>query len=623
LPVRQDNSKDEIKEGGGDNPMTTGENKPYIITMYDTDGNAHEVKVDSLPAKIQDKDGNVYDVQIQESDGECTISKSETSSSTTVITHLPAYIGYAYNVGEQKAYFCNSLNLKEKEEIVVALRSKIQAAWGGTAESCSISVKDSIAIDWYKAEIQDSIVKLTTARYTTETFYLKFNGQKTDITKDRKYIREEDLNGSSAVCELIVENTSPKTSKVIATFTLFPSTGATTEGYKIMEVERAIQNNSHRIDYYMGNYTIATNNDLPIKVNSTLKFSVKKVLINNDTIPASDDNTKWYVNDDEQFTGARFDYTVLEGVNTVKAILGNNVNDTIWIDVNPAAVERPDGRITPDFRALTARNDTVTARRYFNTTFSTINRRIVRNDLSDFINNAPKEIVVKVVNNPPIGGILQGGEASDGAVATSDRIYKALSLISITKDANNVIIDARLISRLNPEDKNNITSSVNSGNINQKTEVLLLRIARLSTQQRDSLNAMIVRKNVRDTFLDSLRYEITADDDIAEWMTFHNDPTIEVNVNLNDGLSGRISEDKFIELTAHELLHHWWTYFRKFEKLKWKVIKDKESVLGYSLADELGNNGIPSEGFSGCSQGAGHERYNPENKKVCTGQGNY
>ncbi len=73
---------------------------------------------------------------------------------------------------------------------------------------------------------------------------------------------------------------------------------------------------------------------------------------------------------------------------------------------------------------------------------------------------------------------------------------------------------------------------------------------------------------------------------------------------------------------AHELLHHWWSRFREFDKLKWKVIRDKISAYGYRLSDGL-STGSPIDSNRGCSMGAGHERHNHEHSKVCTDQNNY
>jgi uncharacterized protein YxeA len=584
-----------------------------VLTIIDENGNEHEVKVESIPAVIADKDGNAYEIDYKENyeDGkdEISITKSETNYSTTAINKLPTYIGYIHSVGESKGFFCNSQNVEKDELILKALKIAQPYTFEGIEKSCSIAVKDSVAIFWYNAQSKDSTVNLTRTRNLDDTFYLKINEKKLNCTK-MIYISKESLKADNNYCELILESSQTKKTTIISTFNL-TITAAKPEGYYIMQVEKAIQGNPHRIDYYGGGYTIETNYDVPLQVDSILKIKVMQVA-GKDTLQASNDKTKWHVDNTNKYTGERFDYKVLEGLHIVKAELEENM--TISLDVNPAAIERPDGRIRLDYSALTARNDTVKARQYFNTAFSTTNRRVVRNDLQNFINVAPKEIVIKIVNKPAVGDVLRGGEADDGA-STKKHIYDALDLKDITKDGN-TIRGARLISTLNFDDRNNIESSTVDGRLNQKTEVLLLHIARLSQQQADTLNAMIQRKAVRSTFLDSIRYEITDDDDIKEWMTFHNDPTINANVNLNDGFGSKISQNEFIRLTAHELLHHWWTHFRRFDKLKWKVIRDLKESKGYDLSDELNNNGA-------CSAGPGHERYNPENTKVCTEQNNY
>ena len=81
-----------------------------------------------------------------------------------------------------------------------------------------------------------------------------------------------------------------------------------------------------------------------------------------------------------------------------------------------------------------------------------------------------------------------------------------------------------------------------------------------------------------------------------------------------------LNETNFRRLMAHELLHHWWTHFKKFEKLKWKVIRDRISVE--QLADGL-STGPAATSNRGCSAGIGHERHNPEHAKVCGNENNY
>jgi hypothetical protein len=70
-------------------------------------------------------------------------------------------------------------------------------------------------------------------------------------------------------------------------------------------------------------------------------------------------------------------------------------------------------------------------------------------------------------------------------------------------------------------------------------------------------------------------------------------------------------------------MRHPWTHFHKFDKLKWKVIRDKTVIHGYRLADGLATTSDKKDSNQNCSSGAGHERHNPEHKKVCEEQYKY
>jgi hypothetical protein len=226
-----------------------------------------------------------------------------------------------------------------------------------------------------------------------------------------------------------------------------------------------------------------------------------------------------------------------------------------------------------------------------------------------------------------VNGILKGGEVEDGA-SVIDKLYEKLDLDNIHLDGDNAIMDVQLVSRINSEDRRHIINSIEYGRSNQRTEVLLNRIGRLSVAQRDSLQSIISRKDTsRISILDSIRYEIIANDDLSEWITFHNSSTIDVNLNLDNGSGSDITQAEFTRLMAHELLHHWWTHFKPFEKLKWKVIRDKKVTRGYQLADGLSSESPvdSNRGYQNqdCSSGPGHERYNPEHAKVCGDQKSY
>ncbi|MDR1883537.1 MAG: fibronectin type III domain-containing protein, partial [Prevotella sp.] len=61
LPVKADGSKDEIAEGG-DYTLAKGENDKYTFVLTDSEGNEHKAEADTMPATIEDKDGNTYEV---------------------------------------------------------------------------------------------------------------------------------------------------------------------------------------------------------------------------------------------------------------------------------------------------------------------------------------------------------------------------------------------------------------------------------------------------------------------------------------------------------------------------------------------------------------------------------
>jgi len=60
-PVKEDGTADEIAEGSG-YTFTKGENEKYVFILTDGEGNEHKTETDKMPATIQDKDGNIYEV---------------------------------------------------------------------------------------------------------------------------------------------------------------------------------------------------------------------------------------------------------------------------------------------------------------------------------------------------------------------------------------------------------------------------------------------------------------------------------------------------------------------------------------------------------------------------------
>lgn len=61
LPVKADGTKDEIT-GGKDYTIAKGENGKYTFVLTDSQGKEHKVEADAMPATIEDKNGNTYEV---------------------------------------------------------------------------------------------------------------------------------------------------------------------------------------------------------------------------------------------------------------------------------------------------------------------------------------------------------------------------------------------------------------------------------------------------------------------------------------------------------------------------------------------------------------------------------
>jgi len=71
------------------------------------------------------------------------------------------------------------------------------------------------------------------------------------------------------------------------------------------------------------------------------------------------------------------------------------------------------------------------------------------------------------------------------------------------------------------------------------------------------------------------------------------------------------TENRFTSITAHEMMHVYFTSTNYYSVLKWSVIRDKQTQYGYGL------------GKSDCSMADGHEEYNPEDQKTCDEQKSY
>jgi hypothetical protein len=586
----------------------------YKLTITDIYGEEHSITVDAIPAMIQDAMGDVYLVSAatdsDENKGAKITNASETMSSAGIVKKLPGHVGYALFEREGRIRFCNSENMEGQDNILAAIAKKNYVNENNIEINCNIEVIDSVRILWNKA---DTDYKLSNLKPKDASVVTVLNGvELAGNTYSRVY--KHQLNDGANKCELVMKHQGKTT--VIATFTL---TKREIVGEKfVIEIERTLWGGKRK-DVYEDMTTAGGGSDIKFEENSSISLKVLKIINEKDTTIFSATDTKWYVNNVLQTSGARFDYEVQANNPIIKAIIGV---DSIRVELSVAKQIIANGNISLDYSAVNNNpKDTALAVKYYNVALS----KCMNGDVGDFIKNAPQPIIVHIVRNKADeSGLIHQGEASDGAKIV-DEIYNKLDTFNC-KILSGIIVDADLISKLSDANIAAVRQSIAAKKTNQKTVRLLKRIGRISQTDANMLSGMINQGKLSDGFLDSLKYKITEEDDISEWISFHSDPTISITVNLenlgNDSKTNDPQSD-FTRLMAHELLHHWWTHFKKFEKLKWKVIRDKAAIYKYRLADGLAETSSKEDSNQGCSAGAGHERHNPEHKKVCTEQYNY
>jgi hypothetical protein len=179
-----DTSKDEIKEGE-DYQLAKGENGYYILTLTDAEGNEHEVKVDSLPATIVDKDGNVYEVKKKDGE-ENEVELSEVVTSTEASNNSVAFRirNNIYNNG-----------------------SKFTMLISAAIPDIQITTQDSIKLDSlnYYFEGRSNLnvqLKRDSIRPDSIKYYLKLSDYSTNLKNGSKVIVKK---GNNKVSELKIE----------------------------------------------------------------------------------------------------------------------------------------------------------------------------------------------------------------------------------------------------------------------------------------------------------------------------------------------------------------------------------------------------------------------------------
>jgi hypothetical protein len=182
--------------------------------------------------------------------------------------------------------------------------------------------------------------------------------------------------------------------------------------------------------------------------------------------------------------------------------------------------------------------------------------------------------------------------------------------------AGRVIKNAMLVSKLSTTDKNSLRSSAAQQILNEKAKTLIGKIYKADPIRSERLKAEVLKGTYTQSLIDSLYYPVEMAD-IPTLLRFNDDTTkvylnyTNLKADINNG-----NKNSLVQTFIHELMHVCYRREDAMGWLKWNIIRYKAKLYGYSLMDGLGANGH-------CSEGSGHEKYSPENARVCDIESHY
>ena len=148
-PVKEDRTADEIAEGSG-YTFAKGENDKYTFILTDSDGNGHKTETDEMPAIIQDKNGNTYEVD-------------EKGEIKQVLSTNLSQLGYTATVLDSIYSF---KIIREQTEMIYKPNSNVYISQNNNPITISLLKKNSIQnkeipIKWVLASVLDTTPKLS------------------------------------------------------------------------------------------------------------------------------------------------------------------------------------------------------------------------------------------------------------------------------------------------------------------------------------------------------------------------------------------------------------------------------------------------------------------------------
>jgi hypothetical protein len=255
--------------------------------------------------------------------------------------------------------------------------------------------------------------------------------------------------------------------------------------------------------------------------------------------------------------------------------------------------------------ALQNNADIVNANVMYDTALAQIKR--TKPDLFNFCTSDQVDLQVAVVAAKQEGKVMKNGLST---IMKSYRIDASLldlsDIVTDNKLETGTIVNAKVTLKLNPVEREAIMIASAQKEETNMAQEIISRINVFKPKAAKDLVSKIKKGEVTKEILDGLRYYV---DSTRPDLYLKVEQKITVSFNYTN-ISA--SQEDFTKTVAHEFGHCRYPFQHLFWALKWGLIVERKSSFKYKLSNELGLNGIGM-----CSEGTGHEMYNPENKEVC------
>ncbi|MDR1202627.1 MAG: hypothetical protein LBL58_13515, partial [Tannerellaceae bacterium] len=150
IPLKQDGSKDDIKEGET-YTLSKGENGKYTFVLTDSEGKEHKIESETIPATVEDKNGNTFEVnetgEVKPVSQHTDISLDNTDKdrqSDIAVLSFKATANTKYALDEYRDVYEKVIEYKDQYKVEgTAITASAKFMLPGTSDEVSVYIKEN------------------------------------------------------------------------------------------------------------------------------------------------------------------------------------------------------------------------------------------------------------------------------------------------------------------------------------------------------------------------------------------------------------------------------------------------------------------------------------------------